>query len=268
MRQTVFFLVSLLCVFSAHALPDCPSDVQVRWHNCVGTATSDDGTKYVGEFQDDKFSGQGTITFSDGGKYVGEFKDGIRDGRGTHTRADGREYVGEFKDGVYNGRGTFTFPDGYKIYTGEFKDGMPNGQGAETFADGSKYVGEFKDGVYNGRGTFIFPDGREFLGEWRNGEVVEPEESADFWDLLPEKDRYNWIKDQSSAGNLEMFQIYEEKTSFKVLNVCADFSGWRVMAHWDLDIKDEQDAFDVASESCVGGRAVLLGYSTDQEYRF
>jgi len=221
MRQTVFFLVSLLCVFSAHALPDCPSDVQVRWHNCVGTATSDDGTKYVGEFQDDKFSGQGTITFSDGGKYVGEFKDGIRDGRGTHTRADGREYVGEFKDGVYNGRG-----------------------------------------------TFIFPDGREFLGEWRNGEVVEPEESADFWDLLPEKDRYNWIKDQSSAGNLEMFQIYEEKTSFKVLNVCADFSGWRVMAHWDLDIKDEQDAFDVASESCVGGRAVLLGYSTDQEYRF
>ena len=58
----------------ASDLPPCPSSGFKD--NCFGTYNfSDDGDKYVGEFRDDKFHGQGTVIFS-GIKYVGEFKDG------------------------------------------------------------------------------------------------------------------------------------------------------------------------------------------------
>ena len=35
------------------------------------------------------------------GKYVGDYKDGKYHGQGTYTFADGRKYVGEFKDGFF-----------------------------------------------------------------------------------------------------------------------------------------------------------------------
>ena len=34
------------------------------------------GTKYVGEYKDEKYHGQGTFTFPDGAKYVGEWREG------------------------------------------------------------------------------------------------------------------------------------------------------------------------------------------------
>ena len=54
--STIFFSISV------HALPDCPSDNSVRWNNCFGNENFPDGDKYVGEFKDDKFHGQGTYT--------------------------------------------------------------------------------------------------------------------------------------------------------------------------------------------------------------
>ena len=41
-----------------------------------------DGAKYIGEFKDDKYHGQGTLTFADGVKYVGQFKDDKYHGQG------------------------------------------------------------------------------------------------------------------------------------------------------------------------------------------
>ena len=116
--------------------------------NCVngqGTLTWTDGTKYEGEFKDDKQNGQGTVTFANGAKYEGEFKDDNFHGQGTYTWPSGNKYVGEFKDNKQNGQGTYTTPNGFK-YVGEHKDGKFNGQGTYTFADGRKYVGEWKDG--------------------------------------------------------------------------------------------------------------------------
>ena len=55
-------------------------------------------------------------------KYIGQFKDGKFDGQGTYTYPDGTKYIGQFKDGLPNGQGTYTYPDGIK-YTGQFKDG-------------------------------------------------------------------------------------------------------------------------------------------------
>ena len=107
--------------------------------------------KYKGEvkreyiiFGDYIRDGLGSFTHPNGTKYVGEWKDEKRHGQGTFTQSDGRKYEGEWKDGERNGQGTWTSPDGYK-YAGEFKDGEFNGQGTYTFNDGSKLEVEWKD---------------------------------------------------------------------------------------------------------------------------
>jgi hypothetical protein len=199
-------IIGFLLITSSHsvlALPTCPgSPVTISdykevssWNNCSGdikfgkeggvragnkyvgewqegqfhgqgTYTWANGQKYVGEWQEDKFHGQGTLTLADGRQYVGEFKDGQSHGQGTYTWADGRQYVGEFKDGKFHGQGTYTLADGQK-YVGEWQEDKFHGQGTYTWADGRQYVGEFKDGTQNGQGTFTFPDGGQYVGEWQ-----------------------------------------------------------------------------------------------------
>jgi hypothetical protein len=58
-----------------------------------------DGRKYVGEFRDGKYNGEGTYTWPSGDKYVGSFRDDKFHGQGTYTYADGSKRVGEWKDG-------------------------------------------------------------------------------------------------------------------------------------------------------------------------
>ena len=125
------------------------------------------GSKYVGEWKDNKRHGQGTFAWKDGRKLVGEWKDGLPNGQGTYTFPNGDEYVGEYKDGKRNGQGTFTWTD-LRKYVGEWKDGKKNGQGTFTFPSGNKYVGEFKDDKFNGQGTFTWKDGRKYVGEWKD----------------------------------------------------------------------------------------------------
>ncbi len=158
-------------------LQACPGSYNTAiWTNCVGEVTLLDGRKYVGEFRDGQYHGQGTETFPDGFNYIGEFRVGHYHGQGTATFPDGRKYVGEFRDSQYHGQGTATFPDGRK-YVGEWRAHRPNGQGTETFPDGRKYVGEFRDGQYHGQGTATYPDGRKYVGKWRayspNGQGTE-----------------------------------------------------------------------------------------------
>ena len=100
----------------------CPADQSAYWDNCTGKITFDDGSTYVGEFSDNRFSGQGTYTFSDGENYVGEWKDGKNNGQGTYTFASGAKFVGEFRNDIKNGQGTYTYADG-TIKEGIWKDG-------------------------------------------------------------------------------------------------------------------------------------------------
>ena len=71
----IFLVIAALfgSVSAGFALPDCPSSGY--FHNCFGTLTHSSGSKYVGEWKDDKKHGQGTFTWLSGEKYVGEFKD-------------------------------------------------------------------------------------------------------------------------------------------------------------------------------------------------
>ena len=44
-----------------------------------------DADKYVGEFKNDAYNGQGTYTYFDGRVYKGPFKDGMEEGKGILT---------------------------------------------------------------------------------------------------------------------------------------------------------------------------------------
>ena len=52
----------------------------------------------------------GACTFSDGSKYVGEFADGLFDGQGLHVYRDVTSYQWQFKEGYYSGHGVLIRP--------------------------------------------------------------------------------------------------------------------------------------------------------------
>jgi S1-C subfamily serine protease len=197
MTRILTLLASLFLVGESFALPPCPTSGYK--HNCYGTQTWAEGSKYIGEFKDDKIHGQGTYTSANGNKYIGEWKDNKYHGQGTYTYADGEKYVGEFKDNKYHGQGTLTFANGGK-YVGGYKDNKRHGQGTLTFANGDKYVGGYKDnkrhgqGTYtngkgqregdkyvggykdnkrHGQGTYTFANGRKYVGGFKDGREWE-----------------------------------------------------------------------------------------------
>ena len=52
---------------TAFALPPCPDDQNYRnWDNCFGTETWANGNKYVGEWRNGKYNGQGTYILANG----------------------------------------------------------------------------------------------------------------------------------------------------------------------------------------------------------
>ena len=104
----------------------------------------EDGSKYVGEFKDGKYNGQGTFYFEDGSRYVGEWKDGKKSGRGTLNYENGSKYSGEWQNDKRNGRGVFTNANGEK-YEGEFKDDERTGQSPGAHAEEMETNGEIQE---------------------------------------------------------------------------------------------------------------------------
>lgn len=74
-----------------------------------------------GQWQDNKYSGQGDYTFADGCQYVGQFRDSEYNGQETYPFVDGRKFVGEFRDNKYNGLGTFYAADGSVLEHGIYE---------------------------------------------------------------------------------------------------------------------------------------------------
>ena len=82
-----------------------------KWTNCYGTTVGPKGEKYVGEFSNGKFHGQGTFAHA-GRKYVGQYKNHKKHGQGTYKYANGDKYVGNWKKGLRHGKGIFTYANG------------------------------------------------------------------------------------------------------------------------------------------------------------
>ena len=161
-------------------------------------------SKKYGEFvykvNDTPFTGINSYRFEDGTKYLGTFENGRINKYGIFFYFNGIQYNGEHLNGVWNGKGIFKYGNdiinykGYfqffqfnefgiistiqkfkgKIigkheYTGDFKGGRQNGYGIYTDPEGRKYSGEWKDGNFGGIGKFEYPDGEVCEGEFAQG---------------------------------------------------------------------------------------------------
>ncbi len=106
LRVTIFLfgLVIYGQTFGQSILPPCQGGDMAFWSDCRGTFTAFDGSKYLGEWKNNKQSGQGVMTFPDGDKYVGEFLDGEINGQGTYFFSNGEKHIGQYKDGKLNGK--------------------------------------------------------------------------------------------------------------------------------------------------------------------
>lgn len=62
--------------------------------------------------------GQGTMSCNDGSKYVGEWEDGLRHGNGMMTFINGDRYDGSWKNGEKHGTGIYTWHN-IERYEGE-----------------------------------------------------------------------------------------------------------------------------------------------------
>lgn len=169
--------------------------------NGTGVFAYPDGSKYEGDFKNEKLEGQGTFFFVNGDKYTGNFKENYPDGQGTRQYADKHQETGLWKMGEFvgsilavdgrmgcidgdcvDGQGTFVFKEGSAKYTGDFEEGMPNGKGSCLYANGDQYIGEWEDGAFSGYGTLTLHDGTKIEGYWVEGDfhgVDDPDAEED-----------------------------------------------------------------------------------------
>ena len=115
----------------------------------ISTFKYPDGSEYNGEWnQDGQRHGYGTLILNDGTKYIGEFENGLCHGLGNMIFPDGSKYEGEFCEGRFENCGVFTRCDRMK-YEGEFKSGKVFGRGILTFTDGSHGLPR-NEGIFEG----------------------------------------------------------------------------------------------------------------------
>ncbi len=105
--------------------------------------TTEDGAKYVGDFNDHRFHGFGELRWADGVTwYRGEYVEGAMQGKGTLKTKAGT-YEGDFFANKMHGKGIFTYLDKSQ-YVGTFENGERSGKGELIYSNGNKYVGSFK----------------------------------------------------------------------------------------------------------------------------
>jgi hypothetical protein len=147
----------------------------------------EEGSKYDGEWKDDKKHGKGVYVYEEGSKYDGEWKDDKKHGKGVMvykgvtSNSSGQKYDGEFQDGKRHGKGVYVYEEGSK-YDGEWKDGQTHGKGVLMYKDGAKYDGEFQHDKRHGKGVMVCKDGTKQNVAWNNGvqiNLAEYKRSAD-----------------------------------------------------------------------------------------
>ncbi len=159
--------------------------------NCIdgeGVFAYPDGSKYEGQFMEERPDGWGTFHYPNGDKFTGTFQSGYRHGKGTFYHTNETQTIGEWRGGEYmgnpniehgqigcisgnckDGEGMLIYPDGAAKYIGMFTDGKPNGEGVINYANGERYKGTWKAGNYHGKGTLFLMDGTKVDGYWEEG---------------------------------------------------------------------------------------------------
>jgi hypothetical protein len=110
----------------------------------------DDGGTYQGAVRNNSREGYGVLVTppQTGSRYEGEWHDNRPDGHGVMTFRDGSRYDGQWANGNRNGHGVLTTPKGVR-FDGEFRDGLPDGQGTLTAPNGKSFAGIWHRGCLN-----------------------------------------------------------------------------------------------------------------------
>lgn len=176
-KMNKLFSILILLFYSTQFISAQNTCVKGDCENGIGTYLMPSGDKYVGEFRNGKFNGDGEYFFAGedfkkGNKFIGEFRNGLFNGHGIfHFIAEGKQkgdlYEGEFRDGKFNGPGKYVFANG-DVFIGEFSDSQFEGQGSLVYKNSDRYVGEFKKGLRSGHATIYYADGNKFIGEFEN----------------------------------------------------------------------------------------------------
>ena len=123
----LFILISILLLSSLVIGDNQKGETLYEWKTASGIKWIEIGdkdfhAKYIGDVMIGKPHGIGTVVYPDGNKYVGEWMNGLFHGQGIYTIAsDGYSYIGEYRIG-YLWNGTMKEKDGtidYKVVNGE-----------------------------------------------------------------------------------------------------------------------------------------------------
>lgn len=150
---------------------------QFKLYQRCGTGTlhsPETGSKYVGQFLNDQFHGDGDQIWADGSRYKGHWKHGQKHGTAEYVSSDGLRYEGQWEEGRRHGQGTQEYANNDR-YEGWWFHGLCSGLGTYYFADGSRYEGAWANGRYDGPGMLYSSDGSRERQWYSGGLLVKRE---------------------------------------------------------------------------------------------
>jgi hypothetical protein len=149
------------------------------------------GDRYKGEVAGNVRSGLGVYCWEDGTIYLGKFENDVIHGEGIYIAAEGFQvsncpyciyYSGNFEEGLKTGSGQCYDELGHLLYNGAFENGKPlleysdksNPKATCKFelincGDGDMYMGSTQEGQKSGLGVYTWSNGNLWFGVWKKG---------------------------------------------------------------------------------------------------
>lgn len=170
-----FYNIQLPCIHLTEDHGDNPPVFKGYWSihkmiNGFGVLVNSEGSKYEGNFRNDKLDGYGRYITKNGDYFEGNFERGIATGYGVFIHADGNIYKGNWINDLPWGQGEEWGANG-SYYKGDFINGKKSGKGRFRWEDGSTYIGQVKEDLLNGEGNYTWADGKVYSGQWKNNEM-------------------------------------------------------------------------------------------------
>lgn len=127
---------------------------------------------YEGEFKCGRKEGKGKISYKNNDWYEGEFENDKFNGNGHYYWGNnGYEYYGNYLNDEIEGNGVFKYGD-KAIYKGEFHNGVKDGFG-ELITNNVKIKGNFKNDLPEGLGYIEDKKGFKGYVQFREGKIIE-----------------------------------------------------------------------------------------------